>query len=101
MTNNSTPITDAALAELDRLHAETGTSCDKWLKACIATFNAYPALRQRLTDAEERLADAERERNLWKAAGIEQAREMLSMAESGEEADEMMRSAARKLRASS
>ena len=32
------------------------------------------------------------------AKGIEQAREMLSMAESGEEADEMMRQAAKRLR---
>lgn len=32
------------------------------------------------------------------AQGIEQAREMLSMAESGEEADEMMRQAAKRLR---
>jgi chromosome segregation ATPase len=59
---NNTHLTDAALAELDRLHAETGTSCDKWLKACMATFNAYQPMRQRLTDAESRLAEAERER---------------------------------------
>lgn len=62
------PLTDAALAELDRLHAETGTSCDKWLKACIATFNAYQPMRQRLTDAESRLADAERKGDVYHAA---------------------------------
>ena len=38
------------------------------------------------------------QRNDGAAKGIEQAREMLSMAESGEEADEMMRAAAKRLR---
>lgn len=51
-------------------------------------------LRQWLTarDTQQRREGA--------ARGIEQARDMLSMAESGEEADEMMRQAAKRLRES-
>lgn len=107
MPNN--PITDAALAELDRLHAAatpgewrpevpawnkhrrncktaisspTGTVLNtvtpkvprdgvigyrppgecKIAQYIAALHNAYPALRQRLTDAESRLAEAEADR---------------------------------------
>lgn len=144
------PLPDAALAELDRLFAERNEGDAHMFNWRQSSIICYPALRQRLTDAESRLADAEREieflrrageaeANFWvnvirsldkenlcdffdgsgaeeelqrwlaardaqqrregAAAGIEQAREMLSMAESGEQADEMMREASRKLRA--
>lgn len=82
MPNN--PITDATLAELDRLHAAAtpgewqingshiyGPDPKRSLiaqtldwptnsrDAIAALHNAYPALRQRLTNAESRLAEAE------------------------------------------
>ena len=75
MPNN--PLPDTALAELDRL--QHGTTPRPWLygkvwldhvpnyMAVIALHNAYPALRKRLTDAEARLAEAERERDQLRA----------------------------------
>lgn len=108
MTNNSTPLPDAALAELDRLHAAalfqygvrrdesawyslgdhtTGPHiqgdiyADRELLTRLATvWNAYPALRKRLTDAESRLAEAERERDelRGKMKVIEEIRKGLS-----------------------
>lgn len=77
MPNN--PIPDAALAELDRL--QHGTTPRPWLygkvwldhvpnyMAVIALHNAYPALRKRLTDAEARLAEVEREIEFLRSAG--------------------------------
>lgn len=68
MENN--PISNDQLAELDRL--QHGTTPRPWLygkvwldhvpnyMAVIALHNAYPALRQRLLDAESRLAEVER-----------------------------------------
>ena len=50
-----------------------------------------------LADASLAARDAQQRRE-GAAQGIEQAREMLSMAESGEEADEMMREAVKRLR---
>lgn len=114
MPNN--PIPDAALAELDRLHAAatpgewrpdvpawnkhrrncktaisspTGTVLNtvtpkvlrdgvigyrppeecKIAQYIAALHNAYPALRQRLLDAESRLAEAEREIEFLRSAG--------------------------------
>lgn len=96
MPNN--PLTDAALAELDRLRESVpvntwGVSksprdgrvqvhngqiqvCAVWstytnpaqgtAEYIAALHNAYPPLRQRLTEAESRLADAERERDAMK-----------------------------------
>ena len=86
MANN--PLTDAALAELDRLFAAAtpgewqvsgshiyGPDPKRSLiaqtldwptnsrDAIAALHNAYPALRQRLLDAESRLAEVERERD--------------------------------------
>jgi len=113
---NNTPIPDAALAELDRLHAaatpgpweaggkvtcDCGSSPNCWhqyeAQADIfpplgesgpvatvsavehenapyiaALHNAYPAMRQRLLAAESRLAEAERERDRWKARYAEE-----------------------------
>jgi hypothetical protein len=70
MTNNSTPLPDAALAELDRQYgraeSETGTKIDLAV-AMNAAYLAYPALRQRLLNAEARLAEAERERDAAEA----------------------------------
>lgn len=57
MPNN--PMTDAALAELDRLH-ETAIPLT-FANAAGHIFNAYPSLRQRLTDAEARLAEARKD----------------------------------------
>lgn len=69
MPNNH--ITDAALAELDRQYgraeSETGTKIDLAV-AMNAAYLAYPALRQRLLAAESRLADVERERDVYHAA---------------------------------
>lgn len=69
MENN--PMTDAALAELDRQYgraeSETGTKIDLAV-AMNAAYLAYPALRQRLLDAEARLAEAERKRDVYHAA---------------------------------
>lgn len=75
MENN--PITDEQLAELDRQYgraeSETGTKIDLAV-AMNAAYLAYPALRQRLTDAESRLAEVEKERDEWrtKALDVEQ-----------------------------
>lgn len=68
-TTKSTPLTDAALAELDRLH-EAAIKGMNWQE--VAQFQAmiteqYQPMRQRLTDAESRLADAERERDELRA----------------------------------
>ena len=62
-TTKSTPLTDAALAELDRLH-EAAIKGMNWQE--VAQFQAmiteqYQPIRQRLTDAESRLAEAERD----------------------------------------
>lgn len=100
MSNN--PLTDAALAELDRLHAAAtpgewqingshiyGPDPKRSLiaqtldwptnsrDAIAALHNAYPALRQRLLDAESRLAEVERERDAAEAlvAGLRGALE--------------------------
>lgn len=68
MANN--PIPDAALAKLDRQYgraeSETGTKIDLAV-AMNAAYLAYPALRQRLFDAESRLAEVERERDQLRA----------------------------------
>lgn len=50
---DNTPLTDAALAELDRLHKQYETS---WLAIGHDLHNAYLALRQRLDDAEFKLS---------------------------------------------
>lgn len=79
MENN--PMTDAALAELDRLH-EAAIKGMNWQE--VAQFQAmiteqYQPLRQHLTDAESRLAEAEREREAAEAlvAGLRGALELL------------------------
>lgn len=156
---NNTPIPDAELAEVKRLHAAAtqgrwrGDRYDETVKYWIvieksgnlepvvqlsvrgddfgaseqdcdwimAAHNTFPGILARLEAAErerDELAsvvkspeyrqmladlanlparDAQQQRE-GAAKGIEQAREMLSMAESGEEADEMMQQAAKRLR---
>lgn len=67
-SKNHTSLTDAALAELDRwldianqpYHAKRKAAKTH---AQYMVTQLVPALRQRLTDAESRLADAERERD--------------------------------------
>jgi hypothetical protein len=74
---NNTHLTDAALAELDRLHAETGTSCDKWLKACMATFNAYQPMRQlgeALEASRAEVEDIRQQRDYWQEEAVEMRR---------------------------
>ena len=71
MANN--PITDAALAYLDRLAVSASrgglTSLVDQETYRSELARAYPALRQRLLDAESRLAEAEREIEFLRSAG--------------------------------
>lgn len=70
MTNNPTPITDAALAELDRLHAEAQKTT--WqMGAAREIYGKYPALRQRLADAERERDELEVELEEARANSIE------------------------------
>ena len=83
MAGNTEPLTDERLAELDRLH-ETAIPLT-FANAAGHIFNAYPALRQRLLDAEARLAEAERERdaaaNEWEAVVAENSTLLAHMPE--------------------
>ena len=87
------PMTADKIAELKRLWAaatedksDNGTA--RRMQCAFAVMASFPALIAALEAAEA----------LGEAYGVEKAREILSMAESGEEADEMMRKQAAELR---
>ena len=69
MPDNNQPITDAALAELDRVYKQCETS---WIAIGHDLHSTYPALRERM-----RLAEAERDHHqLLREELMEQVHEL-------------------------
>lgn len=100
---------EAVTAERDHLRAERDALRQRLVEAKEGLETSQVELHAALyclelngiasDEVRERLAARDARMKRWGAAsGIEQARVMLSMAESGEEADEIMRAAANKLR---